>query len=99
MITATLLLSLAPAAPGPVQEETPPLDLAGIQSRIDRSLHWLRAQQDAETGGYGNVLETLAVLEVFTRSHRAYRPEDGPFIAGAVDFIVEHQRADGAIAK
>lgn len=68
-----------------------------LKDQIDLSLHWLRGQQDTETGSYGSVLETLAALEVLATSPRQYGPSDGPFIAKAIEFVTANQREDGAI--
>jgi len=68
-----------------------------LKDQIDLSLHWLRGQQDTQTGSYGSLLETLAALEVLATSHRKYVPSDGPFVAKAIEFVTGSQREDGAI--
>ena len=71
---STLLLGL-PLLLSPVQE---PLTRGEVEKEVDRSLRWLRSQQDVETGSYGSFVDTLAALEALTASHRAYRAADGP---------------------
>ncbi len=75
-----------------------PLTLSRLADEIDFSLHWLRERQDLSSGAYGSVLETLAALEAFATSPRAYRPLDGPFISKGVEFLLANQRESGAIA-
>jgi len=94
--SATEAMTLRP--PVPIQEEVArSLDASDLGGEIDRSLRWLRSQQK-EDGGYGSVGETAQVLLAFAASPRAYRTDDGPFIARALERLVAAQAADGAIA-
>ena len=93
----SLVLALLPLVP--VQDGAPPLDRGAIEAAVDGSLHWLRGRQDLESGSYGGLTETLAALDAFTGSHRAYRMDDGPFVRKAVAFVLEHQAADGSIRE
>ena len=90
---STLLLGL-PLLLSPVQE---PLTRGEVEKEVDRSLRWLRSQQDVETGSYGSFVDTLAALEALTASHRAYRTADGPFVEQGLAFLLGHRRADGSI--
>ncbi len=97
--SSALPSALPSALQGAPQEPDPkPLTLSRLADEIDLSLHWLRESQDLSSGGYGSVLETLAALEVFATSPRAYRPPDGPFISKAVEFLLANQHENGAIA-
>jgi len=87
-----LLSALALAAPAP-----PELDASALQSEMDLSLRWLRAQQDAEDGGYGGVANTALTLLAFADGPRAYRPVDGPFVARAVDYLLARADDQGVI--
>jgi len=87
-----LLPLLAAAAPQSA-------DLPSFKSDIDQSIRWLRAQQSRLDGSYGDAVEdTALVLIALAESPRAYRRGDGPFVARALDFLIEEQHADGWIA-
>ena len=68
-----------------------------IKDEVDFSLRWLRAQQDANSGAYGDVSGTAWALRTFIESPRAYVPSDGPFLSRAIGFLSDRQREDGAI--
>jgi squalene-hopene/tetraprenyl-beta-curcumene cyclase len=89
-----------PAAnrPTPQHADPRPLTSGRLGDEIDRSLHWLRGRQDAETGGYGGVADTALVLVAFAGSPRGYTASDGPFVARAARHLVSAQAPDGAIA-
>ena len=84
----TVLLALLPF----VSQDS--LSRKDIESAVDRSVSWLRAQQDLTTGAYGTAHESAHVLAVLKRCHRGYVASDGPFIARLVDFL-EGQELDG----
>lgn len=89
-----LTTALALAAPAPAQSELP-----SFKDDIDRSVRWLRAQQDRATGAYGgSVRATAWTLIALVESPRAYRRADGPFVADALDWLVGRQADDGSIA-
>jgi squalene-hopene/tetraprenyl-beta-curcumene cyclase len=91
--------AVQPAPPTQVAPATPPaLKAADAAKAIDRSLRWLRGQQDVGTGGYGNLETTAWVLRAFIESPRAYLVSEGPFLTGALEFLARSQRPDGAIA-
>lgn len=80
-------------------EPTELRDLPSFSDEIDTSIRWLRSQQERATGAYGAGVEATAlVLVALAESPRAYGRADGPFVAGALDFLVAQQREDGSIA-
>ena len=68
---ASLPCSLAAqdAAPDPT-----PISRSDIGAEIDRSIHWLRKQQDAESGAYGDFATTVWALLALSGSPRGYGP-------------------------
>ena len=93
------LAILAPlSAPTAAQDDPAPPTRKEIEAEVDRSLRWLRAQQDLETGSYGGIDATSAALVAMAQSHRGYGVSDGPFIAKGVAFLLASQREDGAFA-
>ncbi len=70
---------------------------SSLESTIDQSLRWLRAQQ-SEDGSYGDLLSTAQVLISYAESPRAYRHADGPFVSRAASYLLGAQRSDGAFA-
>ena len=78
------------------QDQAKPVTVSTLKEEIDASLRWLRARQAADTGAYGNLASTTAVLMAFGDSHRRYREGDGPFVDRAVAWVVAQQREDGA---
>jgi len=84
--------------PTPVYEDPGTPTVSELEAEIDRSLRWLRTQQNEESGGYGDdsAFQTATVLSAFARSHRAYRQKDGPFVAKAIRHLMKLQRDDGA---
>jgi len=100
LILAPLLAGPTPARPPihPTQAVQPGPSSSAVRDSIDRGLRWLRSRQDEETGAYGGVVTTSEVLLAFTESPRAYRAADGPFVARALEWLVETQAPDGSIA-
>lgn len=100
--TLALLLFALPALaqPAPAAGQKPALDAKLVDSAkksVDNGLRYLRAQQK-ENGSYGDhVGLTSMALIAYAESHRAYRYDDGPFIARAADWLAAQARADGAI--
>ncbi|MEM7306200.1 MAG: prenyltransferase/squalene oxidase repeat-containing protein [Planctomycetota bacterium] len=68
-----------------------------LKKEIRTSLDWLAAQQDPQTGAYGDVQITCFVLIAFAESPWRYTHEDGPFVAKAIQRLLSLQRDDGAI--
>ena len=84
------LLAAAPLA----QKSAGEVDL---KTEIDRSIRWLRSSQ-APDGGYGGGVEGTAwALQAFATSPRAYTRRDGPFVAGALDYLAGRQGEKGEI--
>jgi len=104
-LMAPLSLSAEPAQPkaqaAAGAQPTPALDATLLESAkksVDRGLHFLKAQQ-ASDGSYGqHVGLTAMTLIAMAESHRAYRLDDGPFIARAAEWLAGQARADGAIS-
>ncbi len=69
-----------------------------LKSEIDRSIRWLRSKQ-APDGSYGGSVKSTAwVLQCLAQSPRKYVRRDGPFVAGALDYLEAQQHAsDGGI--
>lgn len=92
-----LLLSLAPSLPA--ETAAAAQELPDLKEEIDLSIRWLRSKQDPKTGSYGHGVESTAlVLRALSRSPRKYVRSDGPLVARALDFVLEHQDGDGWIA-
>ena len=107
VLTADPAPSLAARAPAGsqvqvTQAETPQDDsrptLGELETQIDISLRWLRAQQDAASGSYGSVESTAWAIRAFLSSHRGYRVSDGPFLSSALSSLVAVQQPNGSIA-
>ncbi|MFT7486065.1 MAG: squalene-hopene/tetraprenyl-beta-curcumene cyclase [Candidatus Paceibacteria bacterium] len=65
-----------------------------LKSEIDRSIRWLRSKQSPD-GSYGaSVKSTAWVLQAMAMSPRAYVRRDGPFVAGALDFLATKQHPE-----
>jgi squalene-hopene/tetraprenyl-beta-curcumene cyclase len=94
-MSLALLLTALPLALPPQEPDPRPLTSGQIEDAVDSSLRWLRGRQD-ESGGYGDLPATIAVLEALTLSHRAYRPTDGPFVAAALERLLSLQQEDGS---
>ena len=74
-------------------------DVPDLKDECDRSVRWLRAQQDRKTGAYGDGIESTAlVLRALAESPRQYVRRDGPYVADALDFVIRHQDEAGWIA-
>ncbi len=70
---------------------------ATAKKSVDQGLHFLRGKQE-KNGSYGNhVGLTSMALLAFMESHRDYKADEGPFIKGALDWLVSQAREDGAI--
>jgi squalene-hopene/tetraprenyl-beta-curcumene cyclase len=55
---------------------------------VDQTLAALRSQQQSD-GSYGNdPVATAKVLLAYSRSHRKYAEVDGPFVRGAVNYLL-----------
>ncbi len=110
LLTSAWLGLAAPATPGN-QEPVParaipaepaqvaPLTTDEVKTALDAALRWLRTQQDRDSGSYGSVRETALVLRAFLASPRGYHISDGPFLSRALENLLAHQQADGAIAQ
>ena len=90
------ILAVGFATPtGPQEHELP--DLKDV---ADGSVRWLRSVQNPEDGSYGgDVVGTAWVLYALHESPRTYVRADGPFVARALDYLVEHQNDDGSITS
>lgn len=106
-LALTLAAPQAPLAapaptPAPAIAATPALSPELVESAkraVDKGVHFLRAQQSAEDGSYGqHVGLTAMALLAMAESYRAYRMEDGPFISRAATWLAGQARADGAIS-
>jgi len=97
MPLAFILTLSALAQPGPFVKSGPDdgLDLKGA---MDHSVRWLRSKQNAQSGSYGGALEPTAwTLLALARCPRNYGVQDGPFVARALDYLLEHCAPDGSI--
>ena len=110
LLTSAWFGLAAPATPSsqePVPVQAPPAESAQVapltsdevRTAIDAALRWLRTQQYTESGSYGSVRETALALRAFLVSPRGYHVSDGPFLSRALDNLLAHQQADGAIAQ
>ena len=93
------LASSAPETTAEAPRQEPDEDSLGdLKSVIDHSIRWLRSVQDLESGRYGTGVEATAqVLTTLATSPRHYVLHDGPFVQRAVDYLLAHAGADGAI--
>ncbi|QDU84689.1 hypothetical protein Pla163_18010 [Planctomycetes bacterium Pla163] len=99
IVEATRVPAVAkPAAEnrGAPAQDAQSLSSEDVKSLCDRSVRWMRAQQDAD-GGYGDVRTTALVLEAFALSPRRYTADEGPFVARAIERLIAQQRESGAI--
>jgi squalene-hopene/tetraprenyl-beta-curcumene cyclase len=84
---ALLPLVIAVAAPS--------IGAQDLRQRANAAIHVLRAEQKSD-GSYGGTVKTTGLaLYAFARSPRQYRENDGPFVAGAVEFLMRHRHEDG----
>ncbi|MEM7517752.1 MAG: hypothetical protein AAF368_12630, partial [Planctomycetota bacterium] len=100
LLLAALLVPLSPSsfAQAPAaQEAAPSLEVPDFKGLLDGTVRWLRAQQDRETGSFGDVETTSWVLRALSASPRAYRRSDGPLVADALDWLAGMQDEKGAI--
>lgn len=83
-----------------------PLALAGaatvqgpdLKAEIDLGIRWLRGKQLPDGSYGGSVKSTAWVLQALAQSPRRYVRRDGPFVAGALDYLASRQDPDsGAI--
>jgi len=82
------------ASPAAAQDDMP-----DIKGSVDLSIRWLRSSQDTKTGAYGSGVESTAlVLRALGVSPRNYTRHDGPYVQLALDYLLAHQAADGAIS-
>lgn len=70
---------------------------AGIKQAADVALRHLRSLQDSR-GHWGDFQSNALALRAFLGSPRAYSVADGPFLTGALQALLDEQRADGAFA-
>ena len=84
------------AAPAARADDRKALEEKARQA-IDRALKWMRSQQgkDGSYGGHPGV--TAMALLAFLQSHRRYRETDGPFVRGAVEYLVSLAKPNGSI--
>ncbi len=69
------------------------------QKAVDDGLRWLKSVQKPD-GSWGNHLGITALaVTAFAKSHRAYREEDGPFMAKAAAKIRSAAKPDGSITE
>jgi len=91
LLSALCLLAAASTAPAQ--------DVPNLKDEVDRSVRWLRAQQDRVTGAYGDGVESTAlVLRALASSPRHYVRRDGPYVADALDHLIGLQDEAGWIA-
>ncbi len=74
-------------APGPETQ---------IKDHLDGVVRWMRAQQDRNTGAYGDPTTTAWVLWALGESPRRYQAGDGYFVRGALDYLLAQQKDDGS---
>lgn len=92
-----LALSFAPATAAPAAQAQD--DLSQLKGQIDGSVRWLRSTQNPAEGSYGGGVEATSwVLYALAKCHRAYEAADGPFVSGALDYLVARQAENGSIA-
>lgn len=84
-----LLLAAVPQASGITTDQ--------LKSEIDRSIRWLRSQQDVESGSYGSPLGTAWTVAAMVESPRRYQPQDGPYLAKAIEYLTSQVDADGIV--
>ncbi len=94
----TTAQTAAPAAEAPAAQVQQPetVSASQLKSAADRSVRYLRTQQDLETGRYGSLLDTAVVLNALAQSPRAYKYQDGPYVALALDSLLASQGENGA---
>ena len=63
--------------------ETPGQDLKGT---VDSAISYLRDMQDPD-GAFGSTETTALAVRALATSHRAYRPDDGPFMRKAIGLL------------
>ncbi|MDG1499878.1 MAG: hypothetical protein P8R48_07905 [Planctomycetota bacterium] len=69
-----------------------------IKDRIDHAIRFLRADQNKNTGQFGNGVEdTARVLIAMADSPRKYTVIDGPFLESAADFLANQRDSKGLI--
>ena len=67
-----------------------------VKKAIDKGVNFLRSKLNKD-GHFGNPGITALALTTFTRCHRKYGPEDGPWIRNGFKYLAECQKADGGI--
>jgi squalene-hopene/tetraprenyl-beta-curcumene cyclase len=69
-----------------------------IKDSIDRSVRFLRADQDPKSGQFGGGVEdTARVLIAMADSPRKYTVMDGPFLESAADYLANNRDSTGLI--
>ena len=90
-------LTLAPEKQAGAQAAAAAEEL-DLKDEIDPSIAWLRSVQDAKSGSYGGGVEgTSWALRALADCPRKYRRIDGPYVARALDFLLQRQQPDGSI--
>ena len=103
LIAAPLVASLVTPVTSATATPTCPTlavqdDLPDLKDETDLSIRWLRGTQDRESGSYGGgVTATAWTLRALAESPRKYVLEDGFFVRGALDYLLQHAADDGAI--
>ena len=94
----TLLLTLVLGAFAPLLDASKPAAPAhqaaaelDLKAEIDRSIRWLRSKQSPDGSYGGSVKSTAWVLQCMAQSPRKYVRRDGPFVAGALDYLASRQ--------
>ena len=89
--------ALRAVAPTPQGDQRPGPETQ-IKDHLDGVNRWMKAQQNRATGAYGDAHTTAWVLLAFGEGPRKYRSGDGPFIQGALDYLLSAQLPDGAFS-
>ena len=68
-----------------------------VKASVDQGLKWLRDQQEDDGSYMHHPGITALVVSAFMRSPRHYTEEDGPFVKGAIKYLVSLAKPDGSI--
>jgi len=91
LLFCALAIGSAAAPAAAAQEANTDLGAIDLKSEIDRSVRWLRSKQSPD-GSYGaSVKSTAWVLQALATCPREYVRRDGPFVAGALDYLASKQ--------
>ncbi|HEX6883497.1 MAG TPA: prenyltransferase/squalene oxidase repeat-containing protein [Planctomycetota bacterium] len=93
------LLLQEPSGTVPPFDASKPLSASTLSDEIDRSVHWMRGRFDPAKGDYGGVETNGWVLFAYATCPRRYRPDDGPFVAGALQGLLAAQAQDGSFGS